>query len=255
MILQIDGGHIKNKEHDKRSFEALIATIYKPEDVVKIDKNHNSIADKSIIVSAIQDNTETLKTLILSASLQKGLSNKTKITGLSDGASNCWELIESLEKHCYSIEYILDWFHIGKKFQNNLSAVSTEDKEELEHIKWKVWHGKAYESVNRLDNLIAKYGEDQKAINKLTKLKDYLSENLSKLVNYQNRKDNNLTYTTNAAESNVETLINKRLKKQQKMQWTREGANNVLQIRASISSGNWDVDWENVKLKIIEKAV
>jgi anti-sigma28 factor (negative regulator of flagellin synthesis) len=253
LIVQVDGGHIKNKEPEKRSFEAIIATIYKPENVIEIDKNHNSITNKNVIASAMQDNLDNMETLMLSAALQQGLSSKTKITGLSDGANNCWNLIKSLEKHCGEIEYILDWFHIGKKFQNTLSAVIGEDKEELEHIKWKVWHGKATDAIIRLNKLIDKYSMDQKTINKLCDLKDYLSENLSKMVNYQNRKANALAYTTNAVESNVETLINTRLKKQQKMQWTREGANNVLQIRASISSGNWEMDWENIKLKIIDK--
>lgn len=166
----------------------------------------------------MQDNLDNMKTLMLSAALQQRLSSKTKITGLSDGADNCWNLIKSLEKHCGEIEYILDWFHIGKKFQNILTAVIEGDKEKLEHIKWKVWHGKARDAIVRLDKLIDKYSTDQKATNKLCDLKDYLSENLSKMVNYQNRKANALAYTTNAAESNVETLINTRLKKQQKMQ-------------------------------------
>ena len=36
----------------------------------------------------------------------------------------------------------------------------------------------------------------------------------------------------------------KRLKK---MQWTREGAHNVLQIRTSIFNKTWNEDWAKVK--------
>ena len=56
---------------------------------------------------------------------------------------------------------------------------------------------------------------------------------------------NDLPYTSNVIESAVDTLINERQKKNKKMSWTREGAHNVLQIRASIASKTWDNDWED----------
>ena len=44
----------------------------------------------------------------------------------------------------------------------------------------------------------------------------------------------NEVYTSNLAESTVNTLINDRQKGKQKMLWGRDGAHNVLQIRASV---------------------
>lgn len=38
LIVQVDSGHIKNKEPEKRSFEAIIATIYKPKMLLKLTK-------------------------------------------------------------------------------------------------------------------------------------------------------------------------------------------------------------------------
>ncbi len=57
----------------------------------------------------------------------------------------------------------------------------------------------------------------------------------------------------NHAESTLNTLINQRQKGKQKMQWTRDGAHNILQIRASIHSNSWKNDWikvENILYKL-----
>jgi hypothetical protein len=46
--------------------------------------------------------------------------------------------------------------------------------------------------------------------------------------------------TSQVAESHVEALINARHKRTKKMQWTREGAHHVLQIRAMMASKEWE---------------
>lgn len=45
----------------------------------------------------------------------------------------------------------------------------------------------------------------------------------------------------------MNTLINERQKGKQKMLWSREGAHNVLQIRAAQLSESWVKDWESVE--------
>ena len=53
------------------------------------------------------------------------------------------------------------------------------------------------------------------------------------------RKTLGLPYTSNIAEANVESQINARFKRKQKMQWNRENAHNVLQVRSAIYSNEW----------------
>ena len=53
------------------------------------------------------------------------------------------------------------------------------------------------------------------------------------------RKEAKLPYTSSIAETTVESQINTRFKRKQKMQWTRENAHNVLQIRSVIYSNEW----------------
>lgn len=56
------------------------------------------------------------------------------------------------------------------------------------------------------------------------------------IVNYEERQKAEKPFSSQVAESHVESLINARHKRSGKMQWTREGAHNVLQIRAEIAS-------------------
>lgn len=87
----------------------------------------------------------------------------------------------------------------------------------------------------------------------MTSIITYLTNNLDKLTNYMERKTGNLPYTSNVAEATVESQINIRFKRKQKMQWTRENAHNVLQLRTTVYSNEWQkyqpsIDTELMKI-------
>jgi len=39
------------------------------------------------------------------------------------------------------------------------------------------------------------------------------------------------------------------------MQWTREGAHNILQIRAKMANGKWSQEWEDTVLTALKGKV
>ena len=43
LIAVIDGGHLKAKDKDVRSFEAMTGTVYRPENIRLVDNHHNEI--------------------------------------------------------------------------------------------------------------------------------------------------------------------------------------------------------------------
>jgi hypothetical protein len=243
VIVQVDGGHIPTKDKDKRSFEALSAVIYRPENIRTIDQHHREIESKSCVLSAKDDDLATMKTYLLNATRKQGLVQDTEVIALADGANNCWSVILSLEPHCKQLTCILDWFHIGKKFQNVRSAVDEAYTDTLERVKWTLWHGKSDEALSKLKILTTNV-TDAKKRSKLEDLYDYLNRNQAYLVNYQERDEQNQTYTSQVAESHIESVINARHKKSGKMQWTREGAHKVLQIRGMIASKEWGNRWQ-----------
>jgi hypothetical protein len=102
----------------------------------------------------------------------------------------------------------------------------------------KLWHGNSQDALTKLallrDNIT-----DEGHRSKLRGLYEYLHRNQAYLVNYDAREQANKTYTSQVAESHVDALINTRHKRTKKMQWTREGAHHVLQIRAMMASDEW----------------
>ena len=250
VIVQVDGGHIPIKDKDKRSFEALSAVVYQPQNIRTIDQNHREIERKSCVLSAQDDDLATMKTYLLNAARKQGMVENTVVTALADGALNCWSVILSLEPHCKQLTCILDWFHIGKKFQNVRGTVEEAFKDSLERVKWTLWHGKSDEALSKLKILITNV-TDAKKRSKLEDLYDYLNRNQAYLVNYQERDEQNQTYTSQVAESHIESVINARHKKSGKMQWTREGAHKVLQIRGMIASKEWGNRWQEPVLSAL----
>ena len=150
--------------------------------------------------------------------------------------------------------YILDWFHISMKFQN--IAIPSDNVESFSSVKWNLWHGNCDKALERLTELMKIKGiaANQPLSNKLSKLFAYITNNKTGIVNYEQRKNSKLVFTSNLAESTVNTLINERQKGRQKMLWSREGAHNILQIRAAQRSESWNSDWEGVKSRIYKLA-
>jgi len=185
-----------------------------------------------------------MKTYTLNAARKQGMTEQTTVTALADGALNCWSVIISLVPHCQQIICILDWFHIAMRFQNVHSAVDETYTDTLSGVKWTLWHGNPKEALNKLELLITNVTQSQNR-SKLQKLYDYLKHNEAYLVNYEEREQQHKPYTSQVAETHIDSIINERYKKSKKMQWTREGAHNVLQIRGKITSNEWDKDWQS----------
>jgi len=243
LIVQVDGGHIPVQDQTRRSFEALSAVVYRPENLQQIDRHHRQLVDKTCVISATDDQLKTIKTFLVNAALKQGISKDALVTALADGAKNCWSILSVLKPYCKQIECILDWFHIAKKFQSVRNALSEPKASSLDSVKWKLWHGKAPEALTNLV-LLRDNVTDEAKQSKLTGLYDYIHRNQSYLVNYHSRDQSNQTYTSQVAESHIESIINARHKRTGKMQWTREGAHNVLQIRAKMASNEWNKQWQ-----------
>lgn len=250
LIVQVDGGHIPVKQKGKSSFEALSAVAYQPDNIKQVDKNHRQITNKTCVVSALNDELDTIKSFVLNAAHKQGMTEQTRVTGLADGANNCWSVLLSLKSHCLDLECILDWFHIGKKFQHIKNALGESFEESLDNVKWTVWHGEAPAALTKLKLLQDNITDDAKQ-SKIKGLLAYLKNNLNYLVNYQQQKNSGKVYTSQTVESHIDLLINARHKRKRKMQWTREGAHNVLQIRAKMESQEWNGQWQDAVLEAL----
>lgn len=126
------------------------------------------------------------------------------------------------------------------KFKN--VALPKTQKSKLERVKCCLWHGNAEKALDKLDTLIDNVKNVSRKM-KLTKLKTYIKNNQAFIVNYDERENAKLPYTSHLAESTVERLINQRCKGYQHMRWSRSGVHKLLQVRAYIDGNNWSANW------------
>ncbi len=105
----------------------------------------------------------------------------------------------------------------------------------------------------RIDELIEQVS-NIKLLTKFRTLRQYISNNESKIIDYNTRKNQNLIFTSNLAECTVESLINQRCKGKQHMRWSREGVQPILQIRSAYASNDWQLNWEKYILGAYHKA-
>ena len=147
----------------------------------------------------MSDCQEQMKRRTIIAALKQGLTPKTKITALCNGTENYWNIIDALEPISASIQKILDWFHLSMRIQNISLPESIKPK--LVRIKWHLWRGNCDLALKRLTELIELCTETSK--DKLQKLKFYIENNASKIINYRNRHKHSLPFTSYLAELTV----------------------------------------------------
>ncbi len=251
LVVAVDGGHIKTTEEGKRSIEAMTSVVYKPESIETNESDtRNYLTSKNCAASVKDDNQEEIISGTIVAALKQGITSKTHVHALCDGAKNCWNVVESLRGFCGKMTCILDWFHITMKIQN-ISLPEDMKKVLLESVKWHLWRGNVEKAIEGLDGLIEKTSSGKQQT-RVIKFKNYIFNNKDKIVNYEQRQKDGLVFTSNLAESTVESLINQRCKGHQHMRWSRDGLNPVLQLRAAINN---QCDWESkVKTAILNAA-
>jgi hypothetical protein len=98
--------------------------------------------EKPCVVSALDDDLQTRKTYLLNAARPQGMTPASQGTALADGAHHGWSGVSVGAPHGQTLECILDWFHIGKKFQHVKNALGEAVATSLESVKWTLWMGK-----------------------------------------------------------------------------------------------------------------
>ncbi len=137
-----------------------------------------------------------------------------------------------------------------QRFQNVKNALGAGFENALDSAKWKLWHGETQEALTKLA-LLGNNVTDEATRSLITGLYDYIHRNQNYIVNYDERKRADKTYTSQVAESHIDSLINTRHKRTKKMQWTSKGAHHVLQIRAMMASNDWELNCQATVLSVL----
>jgi len=174
----------------------------------------------------------------------QGLQMNQAITFLTDGGDTVRDLTEG---HSPQSSHILDWFHITMRLTvlgQMAKGVSVEQKgekfeEELERVKWFLWHSNVYKALQLLEWLeldvdVQASPEARKLARTLHEFEQYIRANQSSIPNYGDRYRNGEAISSAVAESSVNQMISKRFVKKQQMRWTKQGAHLLLQIRTRV---------------------
>ena len=171
-----------------------------------------------------------------------GIGMDVPVTVLSDGG-------EDISHACQlpaAAERVLDWFHIGMRFEHLLTSLrglrgaTSEERDQLERraegAKWLLWHGKQKGCLQRLESLRKDTGWGG-AKNPLGRLIRYLTGSADFLINYERRRAQGRPISSAGAESAVDYVIGQRMKRNGHMRWSQDGANALLQVRCAVLNG------------------
>ena len=94
----------------------------------------------------------------------QGFQFNQQITFLSDGGESVRDLQLYMSPQA---EHVLDWFHVTMRITNmkqmSKRLVSYKDFESLEknleRIKWFLWHGNVFKSLQVLDDIAGRHGQ------------------------------------------------------------------------------------------------
>jgi hypothetical protein len=113
-----------------------------------------------------------------------------------------------------------------------------EVEKDLERLKWYLWHGNVYRSLQIIEGLegdlesLSGSSENGKKLWKAMKeFGGYIEANRAFLPNYGDRYRYGETISTAFVESTVNQVISKRMVKKQQMRWSKRGAHLLLQVR------------------------
>ena len=149
-----------------------------------------------------------------------------QVTFLTDGGDDIRDLPRYLNPQA---EHLLDWFHLtmritvltqlakGLRCPPERSAHITQ---ELQRVKWFLWHGNVFRARQTVDDLTTDLTTDV----------GVESGKLAKAV----REFGGETISTSFVESAVNQVISKRMVKNQQMRWGPRGAHLLLQIRTRV---------------------
>ncbi len=171
-----------------------------------------------------------------------------QVTFFTDGGDDARELPLYLNPHS---EHYLDLFHIAMRItvmSQLAKGLRSRDKpslgqsvvDELERLKWFLWHGNVFQALQTVDNLeldldVEGAGlEQRKLLKTVIEFGGYLRANVTWIPNYGERCRNGEVISSAFVESAFNQVVSKRMVKKLQMRWAPKTAHLLLQVRTRV---------------------
>lgn len=240
LTVGIDGGYVRDKDDRRNHFEMIVGKSIP-------DEGGNKVFG---FVQAVDTDPKCrLHELLKSQNMQRN----QQVTFLSDGG----DTVRDIQRYLHpEAEHLLDWFHVTMRITvltNCAKGIRHQNPEHggkllklVERTKWKLWHGNVCDGLDSIEEIIfdleaqEDVGKGHKMLKYASEFRTYIENNAHFIPNYGERYRYGERISTGFAESTVNTLIAKRFNKRQQMQWTKQGAHLLLQVRVKTVNGELD---------------
>lgn len=232
LFVETDGIHINlqgddRKKHGKKK-EMKVAVTYEGWEKRYENNQEVFVTKEKQAVAGFEDIEEFA--LTLEAKIRKRYAYDDIGTVVLGGDGGKW-IKNVLGDRAYYFQ--LDIFHLEKKITKCIT-----DKESRKEIHKLVEEGKIDSAVKRLEQEKYDCGGEEKKVEKIKELQNYLKENRHGLIPWQERKtisvkeapEGSMYRNLGTMEHQVCDLIGLRMKKN-KTSWSVEGANNIAALR------------------------
>lgn len=162
---------------------------------------------------------------------------------ISDGARNIRKRLETVFGK--SVTIILDWFHLKKRVNENMSMMGFKKEDKKEHIKQilsYLWYGQYDETIKYIQNL----KPYKSRVYKQNELLTYLDKHKKELIDYRLRKEKGKKVGSGKAEVSVNQVIGSRQKKKG-MSWTPKGSHALGILKTLELNQEVNQFWDNKK--------
>ncbi len=168
-----------------------------------------------------------------------GYQNAKQRAFIADGAAWLW----NIQRQYFSTATpILDWFHLSEKVHaagnERFGLGSDEAKAWNERMETELWEGRA---SGLLPEIRAE--SERSGLEKMHELMTYL-ENNHEHMDYPRYREMGLPIGSGQVEAQCKTLVGARCKQAGMRDWTYEGAEGILRLRASKQDGSFDALWD-----------
>jgi hypothetical protein len=165
---------------------------------------------------------------------------------LCDGKRSIWNAAESLCSFPRAT-LILDFYHASEHLSKAAEAIfgakSIDGRRWYEKYRERLRdeYGGATAAIRSLEYHARKARRGSTRWKTIRGVINYFRSNLEKM-NYADFQDRGLPIGSGPVEAACKTVVGARLKRSG-MRWSREGGQNVLNLRVHVLSGRWDVFW------------
>jgi hypothetical protein len=181
--------------------------------------------------------------VLLLMAREVGYANAPLRAFIADGAQWLWRLAE---QYFGSAVQILDWYHLAEHVHKAANALSGEGSEAAQQwgkrLKDELWEGRGSLALELVRAELAKVRASSKR-EALKELETYMEHNLGR-IDYPRYRALGLPIGSGQVEAQCKTLVGARCKQAGMRNWTYQGAEAVLRLRAARHDGSFDQLWE-----------